>query len=220
MVRQMGFVKMGVVTEKPYAGKLADERRAERRSRLVAAGLELMGTPGSGPTSVRAVCAQSGLTSRYFYESFSSIDELVVAVFDEMMASTIHQATEAIASSDHSIEGIVHALSDVLFQAMVDDPRALRVGFLESWSSEALMRRRVETLHACAHLIAGTVADATDATPARRRAIDVASFMVVGGLLESILGWLDDSLSVSRDSLAAGFTVAAVAALKGAAGTA
>lgn len=69
-----------------YAGRSASERVAERRARLVAAGLELFGSRGVVATRVDDVCAEAGLTKRYFYESFSSLEEMVEAVVDQAVS--------------------------------------------------------------------------------------------------------------------------------------
>src|SRR5512139_3717483 len=50
-----------------YGGVSAQERKAARRERLLDAGLQLFGTPGGDRVTVSAVCAEAGLTERYFY---------------------------------------------------------------------------------------------------------------------------------------------------------
>src|SRR6266481_4648742 len=77
-----------VTVERPYAGQLAHERKQARRATLVEAGLELLGTHGVNATTVRAVLQKTGLSQRYFYESFANIDELLIGVFDHVMKST------------------------------------------------------------------------------------------------------------------------------------
>src|SRR5256885_16518468 len=69
-----------------YAGASAVERRDERRARLLAAGLDALGTDGYAGATVRGVCARARLTPRYFYESFDDLDALLVAVFAEVAA--------------------------------------------------------------------------------------------------------------------------------------
>lgn len=201
-------------TEKPYAGKLAAQRKAERRARLVAAGFELLGSAGTTATTVRAVCDQSGLNSRYFYESFANLDELLVAVFDQVMERTIDRVTASVSTSDGTITSTVAALGAGFVEVTLEDEKAMRVGFMEAWASEALMRRRVETLHGCAHLLASLIAQQHELDDRQRDAVTVACFVIVGGLLESILGWLDGSLDMTRDTLLQHFNASAVAALE------
>jgi len=70
----------GRVPRNPYGGKSARARVASRRHRLLAAGLELFGTQGYLRTTIDQVCAEAGLTKRYFYESFQSCEELLGAL--------------------------------------------------------------------------------------------------------------------------------------------
>lgn len=60
-----------------YRGITASERRAQTRERLLEAGLELFGTQGYADTSIRAVSTAASMNSRYFYESFSSREDLL-----------------------------------------------------------------------------------------------------------------------------------------------
>lgn len=80
-----------------YAGKAATTRQAERRKKLLAAGIRLIGREGYAATSIDAVCSEAGLTKRYFYESFASRDELLVEsyreVTRELLTSIMHAAT-------------------------------------------------------------------------------------------------------------------------------
>jgi AcrR family transcriptional regulator len=73
---------------RPYGGVHADTRRQERRARLLAAGLEVIGTRGYHASTVRDVCAQSGLSERYFYESFKSMGLLFEALYADLHAES------------------------------------------------------------------------------------------------------------------------------------
>lgn len=70
-----------------WAGVPLTDRRAERRAQLVAAAFELFGEGGEAAVSVRSVCRACGLNTRYFYESFSDVDDLLGAVYDEVSAA-------------------------------------------------------------------------------------------------------------------------------------
>jgi AcrR family transcriptional regulator len=83
---------------RPYGGIPGDERRAARRAKLVAAGLQMFGTRGIAETRVDDVCAAAGLTKRYFYESFASLDDLVQAVLHHVLAELTSVVVPAIAS--------------------------------------------------------------------------------------------------------------------------
>jgi len=64
-----------------YRGRSTDERKAERRSRLVRAAVKLYGARGYANVGVRAICAEAGLTERYFYEAFENGEALAIVAF-------------------------------------------------------------------------------------------------------------------------------------------
>ena len=69
-----------------YGGVSAEDRRAERRRKLLDAGRRLWGESGISEVTVRGVCTASGLTPRYFYEQFENRETLLVAITDTMLA--------------------------------------------------------------------------------------------------------------------------------------
>ncbi|MBX7250071.1 MAG: TetR/AcrR family transcriptional regulator [Caulobacteraceae bacterium] len=69
-------------TDRAYRGLSADERRKDRRSRLVRAAVKLYGARGYANVGVRAICAEAGLTERYFYEAFENGEALAIASFE------------------------------------------------------------------------------------------------------------------------------------------
>ncbi len=72
-----------------YSGLSFEDRQSDRRTRLVRAALEVVGRFGR-ETSVAAICAEAGLTARYFYESFPNRDAIFVDAYrlaqDELLA--------------------------------------------------------------------------------------------------------------------------------------
>jgi AcrR family transcriptional regulator len=70
--------------EKPrrlYSGQSFEDRQSERRARLVRAALDVAGRFGLEGTSVAAICAEAGLTARYFYESFPNREAIFVDAY-------------------------------------------------------------------------------------------------------------------------------------------
>lgn len=66
---------------RPYGGRTQADRAAERRRRFIDAGIQVFGQYGYRAATVRGLCAQAGLTDRYFYESFDSVLALLEAVY-------------------------------------------------------------------------------------------------------------------------------------------
>ena len=82
---------MAEKTEKRrYSGQSFEDRQAERRERLIRAAVQVTGRVGLEAASVAAICAEAGLTARYFYESFPTREAIFVeayrAVQDELLA--------------------------------------------------------------------------------------------------------------------------------------
>lgn len=94
---QYPAMTIGIETRpaRPYRGVAKDERCAERRRRLIEAGIQVFGAETYHGGTVRAVCAAAGLTERYFYESFLNREQLLRAVYDELIDG-LHQAFEAV----------------------------------------------------------------------------------------------------------------------------
>jgi len=89
-----------------YDGKTAAERIAERRERLVNAGVELFGERGYAATSIRAVLQKSGLRDRYFGESFADLDSLLAAVYARLIDQEIAACAAAIDKTNGGTAGV------------------------------------------------------------------------------------------------------------------
>src|SRR5689334_13663882 len=71
------------VRRKPriYGGVEHDSRQADRRERLIRAGIKVFGTNGYHGATVRAICEEARLTGRYLYESFENLEQLFIACY-------------------------------------------------------------------------------------------------------------------------------------------
>jgi AcrR family transcriptional regulator len=83
----MDFVKDGGQNDpmekqkRRYSGQSFADRQSDRRARLVRAALDVAGRFGLEGTSVAAICAEAGLTARYFYESFPNREAIFVDAY-------------------------------------------------------------------------------------------------------------------------------------------
>ncbi|WP_149259106.1 TetR/AcrR family transcriptional regulator [Actinomadura sp. K4S16] len=115
-----------------YAGRSAEERRAERRERLLAAGLELFGTRGYAATSIERLCATASVSTRNFYEEFSGREELLTTLHrtvNDRAAEAVSAAYAQAAGADLAtrVERAVRAFVTVT----ASDPRWARIAFVE-----------------------------------------------------------------------------------------
>ena len=129
-----------------WRGQEPEDRRAARRTQLIEAGLQIMGTEGAAAATMRATCREAALTERYFYESFANRDELLVAVLDEVVLGardTILDALEAAPSEPSALlRHVVKAFTNYVFK----DPRRGRIMFVESQAEPALWDRGRELM--------------------------------------------------------------------------
>jgi AcrR family transcriptional regulator len=114
-----------------YGGRSADERRAERRERLLDAGLELFGTQGYANTSIEALCAATRLNPRYFYESFTTREALLRAVYDRHMEHLATTVAAALQDAPLDPRGRVEVGLRAFVQTQLADHRNARITYLE-----------------------------------------------------------------------------------------
>jgi AcrR family transcriptional regulator len=184
-----------------YGGLDADQRRAGRRSQLLEAALEQLGNEGWQATTVRAICARAQLTPRYFYESFGDRDELLLAVFDRIAEEAAATVLEAVQRAPDDARLKARAAISAFVALVTDDRRKARVLFVEAMGSEPLARRRFETLRMFSHLVAGQARDFYGIKDGAETLVEMSALMVVGGLAETLLAWLDGTLGVTREQL-------------------
>src|SRR6201999_3102242 len=109
-----------------YDGKTAAERIAERRERLIDAGVELFGERGYAATSIRSVLQQSGLRDRYFGESFADLDSLLAAVYSRLIDEEVSACAAAIAKTKGGTDG-ARAMIHTITRALEKDPGQGRI---------------------------------------------------------------------------------------------
>jgi len=189
-----------------WVGVPPDERRAERRRLLVEAAFELLGTDGDAGTTVRAVCAATRLNPRYFYESFGDRDALLLAVYDQQVAELGALLAERLATVGDDETAFTRTGIETVVRFVAEDPRRARVLYTEALGNEALARRRVQTLHDVGVALTELGRERHGPPPPGETIGLVAAAMLVGGLTETIVAWLDGHLDLSLDQLIADTT--------------
>lgn len=117
---------------RPYRGASADARRDERKRRLIEAGIKVIGRDGYPSTTVRAVCAEAGLTERYFYEAIGDREGLLGAVYEHLVQQLQAQIAQTIAAAGlQSPTELARLGLRGYFGAMRDNPDAARILLFE-----------------------------------------------------------------------------------------
>lgn len=152
MGKATGGTKTG---ERLYGGLTADQRRAERRRRLLDTALELFGTDGYAATGIERICSRAGVTARHFYDEYGSRENLLRALYDEIVHASLEAVVAAVEPpGDDPVDTVTRGV-DAFVHHMLDDPRRARVACLEVVGvSPALEAHRRNVLHLYAHLVA------------------------------------------------------------------
>ncbi|MCW0215565.1 MAG: TetR/AcrR family transcriptional regulator [Pseudonocardia sp.] len=180
-----------------WAGIPAADRVAERRSLLLDAALELLGTEGIAGTTVRAVCATARLNARYFYESFEDLDALVLALFDHLVDTLRAEVGAAVAAAGTDPRARVRATVETTVRFVDSDRRRARVLYVEGRGNERLSRRRLES----GSVIAAELEAEAAGRGAGGQIHRITAAFLVGGFSELLMRWVDGAIPVSRDEL-------------------
>lgn len=101
--------------ERPYMGISGEQRTAERRHRLVDAGIRIASTRGCADVGVRTVCVEADLSHRYFYESFKCKNELLLAAYEQLQATLIETVVHAMGNlAEHCFTRLIRSVEAFL----------------------------------------------------------------------------------------------------------
>src|SRR5262249_7770558 len=131
------------------------ERRAQRRTALLDAALDIVGTDGLTKLTVSGLCTRAGLNERYYYESFDSRDAVLSGLFErivEELAMTILEALRD--STDETTRGQAHAAITAGIHLLTDDPRKAPVALVAGMATQELRARGNQTIRAFARMVA------------------------------------------------------------------
>ncbi|GAB2836799.1 TetR/AcrR family transcriptional regulator [Actinoallomurus bryophytorum] len=181
-----------------YGGKSGEQRRAERRARLIDTALELFGTQGYQATSMRALLRSAGLQDRYFTESFASMEELLVAVHDKVHDAEFAAAVGAMDPAAPPVERL-RQLIDAIVRGLEDDPRVGRVKILEVFGAGPLVEEhRQRGVRAYASVVAEVLPPLRADSDLDRKVLAMALVVGLNGLF---MEWLTKSLKLSREQI-------------------
>jgi AcrR family transcriptional regulator len=187
------------VVTRAFQGATAAERVAQRRARLLAAALDVVGERGVRDFTMTAVCRAAGLTERYFYESFARREDLLEALFDRVAADALDLAVRAAdAVPPARLEARVRAAIGATTTLLGEDHRVARL-YREAIGHPELAGRRQDTVAAFAALLDRLI---TDAHPDLRRGdLRLSTVVLTGGVMDAVGAWLDGRLDADVEAL-------------------
>lgn len=185
---------------RPYGGVNADQRATERRTRLLDAGLDLLGSPDDSVTlTVRGVCARAGVVARYFYESFADSDALALEVYERVITNLVDETLAALATSSNEEQERIRTGVGAIVSHLAEDPRRGRLIFSTALSHPALASKRLEMVRMFAGLLAAQAESFYETDRTTR--LDAIARFLVGGFGETLTAWLHGDLDLTQDEL-------------------
>jgi AcrR family transcriptional regulator len=182
-------------TARRYGGKTAQQRRAERRERLMDAGLQLFGTQGFAATTIEALCAGARLNPRYFYEGFPTREALLGAVYERHVATVARAVVAALGQAPADPLARLEVGLRAFLDGTLADPRAARINYFEVIGvSPELERLRRDALRGYSELIAAELEALSAQTPIALRDPRAAAVAIVG----AVDGLVIDALTGER----------------------
>jgi AcrR family transcriptional regulator len=182
-----------------WAGVPLADRRAGRRGALIAAAFALFGEGGEAAISVRSVCRQAELNSRYFYESFADVDELIGAVYDDVSAELAVVVDGAIEAAGTSLAPRIRAGMVAVLSFTSADPRRGRLLVTGGRTNRVLAARRAATR---AHLLESVLVEDDRIHPGLNPVLArVGAAMYTGAMSELAQQWLDGTLGTDLDAV-------------------
>ncbi len=114
-----------------YGGRSETERRADRRARLLDAGLDLFGTDGWTATTIERLCAAASVATRSFYEEFQGREDLLKAVYEQIMSGVLEHVLPLITEASGTPEERIRLGLSGYVGYLTEDPRRAKVAHRE-----------------------------------------------------------------------------------------
>ena len=173
-----------------YGGVSADDRRTERRQKLLAAARKIWGTSGVTEVTVRGVCSAAGLTARYFYEQFPNREAMLFAVADEVRDELLAALVNAGVGDPGTLTDKLRSALTAFLEIIAADPHIHRIATGDVSTVPGLAEHRAGILDHVAALIVELAPDVLGAETPRPDELRRSALFIVGGANQLIETWL------------------------------
>lgn len=189
-----------------YRGVSEEVRRSERRQRFIEAGLDVFAERGYHSSTVRSICANAGLTERYFYESFSNSEDLLTAVYQYTVTRLRESTLTTFSTPSVSADAMIEAALNSFLTSIYNDPRLARILFVEvlgvSARIDALYRQAVEEFAALLNTISQSIS-ADQAPMPEYVKPDLLALGLVGAVINLTARWVVMNFKTPQQELVA-----------------
>lgn len=183
---QSSSVENSVPKGRRYRGVSNEARKAERRMKLIEAGIRVFGQQGFHAATVKGLCQEAGLTERYFYESFSNAEALFTECYLHITDSLRSKLQKVLLDlGEEDLEKATAEGLRVFFETFKESPEASRILLVEvltvNKSLEELSLKTLYTFIEMLETLAKPLVEAND------KAGRLDSTLLASGLVGSVL---------------------------------
>ncbi|MGA8850746.1 MAG: TetR/AcrR family transcriptional regulator [Aeromicrobium sp.] len=190
-----------MVIERTYRGVSAAERTAQRRRQLLDATLDIWGDASRPKVTMTGVCQHAGLTERYFYESFTHLDEALLAVLEEIAEEIELRTIAALAESGGDPSDRARASIATFVQILTEDPRKGRAAIVEAAALESTRAHRSQLLRRFARMSAREARKLYGPQAWGEPEGVFAATMFVGGVAQLVASWIEGTLPATPEAI-------------------
>ena len=196
-------------TGRSYRGMTPEQRTAQRRESFLEAGLNLFGNEGFHGATVRKICKEAGLTDRYFYESYSSMEELLIEVYERCLQGILQRLQASLTGipSESFPEDLIRKLLTDFFKEM-EDPRVAKVCMFEAEGvSDHMHGMYNDYIRRFVMILMGASRAYVKAWPLSEEETEVLGNAIVGGIIQATRNWAVNDYHLSRESMVNGIMI-------------
>jgi AcrR family transcriptional regulator len=174
-----------------YGGISEEDRKSERRERFLAAGIVTFGRDGYRATTTRSLCAEAGLTQRYFYESFRDLEDLFLQVANALGERVRKVLEEARFRANEDPQAALRAPLTRYFELLKAEPGAARIMLLEVYTAGSPVGdRALRFTEQLSDMVKARIEEALPQLVQRGAASDLMAASLVGATHHLALRWM------------------------------
>ena len=195
--------------ERPFLGITAEVRIADRRQALLDRAFELISANEWTVSSISQICRDVGLNKRYFYESFSSLEDLENTLIDDLTKSLMAVGIGCLNALDLETTPTETLATEVLSACvrwLDEDRRRITVLFCNTQASHNTRNHRDWIVDQLAATLAEFGLDyhqpdqaKVTVTHAHRQIAKLGAALMIGGTIEALINWSDGKLDMTQD---------------------
>jgi AcrR family transcriptional regulator len=118
-----------------YRGESAEDRRLQRREKLMEAAFDSFAAHGIAKTTMRDICTAARLTDRYFYEVFRNTEDAFDAVHQWQREQLVSRIGTALLDMPKDMTQLARAGLGAFYSFIKEDPRRAQVLLIDAFSA-------------------------------------------------------------------------------------